>query len=153
MAEEAISVGSSDGEGDVKCTPRCDAECCSQCCCSWNKYWKALVWLTVVIVYLGFGGLFFVLAESPNERETIMNAQTERLMAQQAFNQSRDTLVKRIVNSSNLTYEEAVNLTDGILAVATRLATASQELPEEINPIWEYGPAVFFASTVITTIG
>ena len=146
MAEEAISVGSSDGEGDVKCTPRCDAECCRQCCCSWNKYWKALVWLAVVIAYLGFGGLVFVLAESPNERETIMNVQTERLMAQRAFNQSRDTLVERIVNSSNLTYEEAVNLTDGILAVATRLATASQELPEETNPIWEYGPCSFFAS-------
>ena len=153
MAEEAASVGSSDGEGSVGCTPRCDAACCRQCCCSWNKYWKALVWLVVVIVYLGFGGLFFVLAESPNEQRMIREAQAERQMAQQALNQSRDTFVERIVNVSNLTYGEAENLTDGIVALATRLATASQQLPAETNPIWEYGPAVFFASTVITTIG
>ena len=153
MAEEEASVGSSDGEGSVGCTPRCDAACCRQYCCSWNKYWKALIWLVVVIVYLGFGGLFFVLAESPNEQRMIREAQTERQMAQQALNQSRDTFVERIVNVSNLTYGEAENLTDSIVALATRLAIASQQLPAETNPIWEYGPAVFFASTVITTIG
>ena len=153
MAEEAASVGSSDGEGSVGCTPRCDAACCREYCCSWNKYWKALVWLIVVIVYLGFGGLIFVLAESPNEQRMIREAQMERQMAQQALNQSRDTFVERIVNVSNLTYEEAGNLTDSIVALATRLANATQRLPAETNPIWEYGPAVFFASTVITTIG
>ena len=153
MAEEAASVGSSDGEGSVGCTPRCDAACCRQYCCSWNKYWKALVWLVVVIVYLGFGGLIFVLAESPNEQQMIREVQMERQMAQQALNQSRDTFVERIVNVSNLTYDEAENLTDSIVALATRLANATQQLPTETNPIWEYGPAVFFASTVITTIG
>lgn len=139
-------------ESSVACS-RCDAKRCKQCCCSWNIYWKALVWLTVVILYLGFGGLFFLLAEGPNEQRMIAEVQRQREAAGLAFNQSRNNFIELLLNSSNLTYEVAANLTDGVFTLATRLAEASQEVPAEINPIWEYGPAVFFASTVITTIG
>ena len=150
MGEEELSI--SEGESSVGCS-RCDAKRCKRCCCSWNIYWKALVWLSVVTVYLGFGGLFFLLAERPFEQRQIADVQREREMAGQALNQSRNTFIELLLNSSNLTYEAASNMTDGVIGLASRLAEASQELPAETNPIWEYGPAVFFASTVITTIG
>ena len=123
----------------------CDSKGCRRCLCSWNIYWKALVWLCVVVVYM-------ILAEQENERKTMELAHLEREEAIWEFNRTKHAFVEFIANSSNLSYDEVANLTAGVVAVTRRL-TQAEQLPTNQNPIWEFGPAIFFATTVMTTIG
>lgn len=141
---------SSDTEG-ASASPRCDSEGRRRCCCSWNIYWKALAWLCVVVVYMILGALIFMLAEQENERKTMELARSEK-EARLEFNRTTRAFLEFIANSSNLSYDEVANLTDGVVAVTSRL-TQAEQLATDRNPIWEFGPAIFFATTVMTTIG
>ena len=112
-----------------------------------------LIGFTVVFIYLLVGGFFFNLIERPNEIREIQQAQEEREAAAVLFTEQVDNFTEMIVNLTNLTEEQARSLTDTIVQGAIFVANTSQLLPAETNPIWDYASAVFFASTVVTTIG
>lgn len=139
-------------EKEIVCT-RCASRGCKQCCCSWNIYWKAVVWLCVVIVYMIMGAIVFMLAEGENEKRKIELARAEEKEARWEFNRTTRAFVESIVNLSNLSYDEVANMTAGVVAVTSRLTEAERLMPTNRNPIWEFGPAIFFATTVMTTIG
>ena len=123
-----------------------------QYCCHWNIYWKAVVWLCVVIGYMILGALVFMLAEGENEKKKIELARAEEEEARWEFNRTTRAFVESIANSSNLSYDEVANMTAGVVAVTSSL-TEAELLPINRNPMWEFGPAIFFATTVMTTIG
>ncbi len=135
---------SSDAEETPLCPPRCSRERAKRCCTTWNIYWAALGWFVIVVTYLLVGGAIFFAAERPNEEDEIDEARREREAA-------LDYLQERLINLSNgsLSDEAAASLVDDLAVYFDRLG----EIPAESSPQWEYGPAVFFASTVITTIG
>lgn len=126
---------------------RCRKDACRKCWCSINNYWKSLVWLTIIFVYLLLGGLFFSLAERPAEIERIEEANA----AQLALTTERNLLVAMVVNNSNLTEEETI-------AFLQRFVNASERLNDALaatdaGEVWDFASAVFFCVTVVTTIG
>lgn len=150
MGIEVISIGmgfssdEEDPEETPSCPPKCSREKAKRFCTTWNIYWKALVWFALVSVYLLVGGALFMAAERPNEQDEIDEARRNREVA-------LNFLQATFVNLSNgtLTEEEAITLVNDLVVFFDNL----EEDPAESNPQWEYAPAVFFATTVITTIG
>ena len=120
----------------INCTCKKDS-----CFSTLKGYWKLLIMFFVVFVYLMIGGLIFNATERPNELQTIEDAQNAR-------NQAFVDIVQMLVNSTNLNKEQALNLTTTLIVLAER---AGETIPS--NSIWDFSSAVFFATTVITTIG
>ena len=111
--------------------------------------------LGVLVAYLLLGGLFFLLAESPNEMATVERIQLERREARQALSDFRTTFDRYFANLTNQseTRREIRNRTEILVELALRFALANQTIRSETDPTWDYASSVFFASTVITTIG
>lgn len=126
---------------------RCRKDACRQCWCSINNYWKSLVWLTIIIVYLFLGGVFFHLAERPAELERT----EEAAAAQLALEMERNLLIQTVVNSSNLTEDETVAFLQRFMNASKRLNDALAAT--ETVQVWDFASAVFFCVTVVTTIG
>ncbi len=125
---------------------------CVKCCCGLNNYWKVLIGTTITVFYLLLGGLCFYAVEGPAEQDEMNRMKAERIAAATALNEELKLFTEFIVNATNLTEGEAMNLTNTLVAVAKRFADAG--VNETVaDPVWEYASAVFFASTVVTTIG
>jgi len=91
-------------------------------------------------VYLVLGGLAFFLIEHENEEYELRNALFRR-----------ENFTEELAESLNQTIEEAEDLIERISVLCD-----DNVFIGDINAVprqWEYGPAVFFAMTVITTIG
>lgn len=100
----------------------------------------------VMLSYILIGGGIFNAVERPNELRTIESAQTARNAAINAF-------AGMLANLTNLTEQEALNVTDMLLELGTVLAEAEESIAVHDAPIWDFASSVFFASTVVTTIG
>lgn len=125
----------------------CNRRSCRTLWCSFNNsYWKLAGMFLAVLLYTLIGGAVFVAVERPNELQAIQEAR-------EATNQSLAAFVEMLTNSTNLTVEEAQNLTVQFLELGRVAAEATESLAFEQNPIWDFSSALFFASTVITTIG
>ena len=126
---------------------RCRKEACRQCCCKLNNYWKSVIWLSIITVYLFLGGAFFNLAERPAELERVaeVNAANASLQA------ARSELIATVANNSNLTEEQVVEILQNFTAASQRLNDAQEAI--EVVQVWDFPSAVFFCVTVITTIG
>ena len=125
----------------------CREGACRQCCCSFNNYWKSLIWCSIIIVYLFLGGLFFSLAERPAELERVAEVDAANATLQAA----RDELIASVVNNSNLTGEQVAEILQNFTAASQRLNDALEAT--EVVQVWDFASAVFFCVTVITTIG
>ena len=125
-------------EGNAAC--ECNRVCLRNAC---YFHWKTFVLFLVISVYLLVGGAIFVALEGPNEQRRIEEA---------LFNQSRLDEVERYV-VGNITARGQLNETEAqaLVDLISNLSQAAANLDTSRN--WEYGPAVFFATTVITTIG
>ena len=99
------------------------------------------------------GGALFTALEKPNETRSIKEAQVARNSAITDLEMQVASFVNLLVNATNLSREEAENLTRTVVSLSQRVSEANQTIPAEINPIWDFSSAVFFASTVVTTIG
>lgn len=125
----------------------CRKDACRRCWCSINNYWKTVIWMAVIVVYLLLGGLFFSLAERPAEIERA----NEAAEATRALVEARDAFIQTVVSTSNLTEEEALKFLNGFVNASERLDEALEAT--EVGQIWDFASAVFFCVTVITTIG
>jgi len=86
------------------------------------------------------GGLAFYLIEHTNEEDDLVNSFSRR-----------ENFTAEIAESLNQTIEETAELIGRI-----RRLCDEDVFIDDVNNIprqWEYGPSVFFAMTVITTIG
>lgn len=103
-------------------------------------------------VYLLLGGLCFYALEGPAEQAEMERMAAERINSVAALNEQLNNFTQFLVSAANLTEAEATNLTNTLVAVAQRVANA--DVNETVaDPVWEYASAIFFASTVVTTIG
>ena len=132
-----------DKEDEATATCECNRVCLRNACCSWNLHWQTLVLFFVISVYLIVGGAIFVALEGPDEQRRIEEAQV---------NKSRLDEVERYI-IGNITATGELNETEAqaLVDLIRNLSQAAANLDTSRN--WEYGPAVFFATTVITTIG
>ena len=141
LAEEKEETSPVDEETRPWC--ECNKACLTRLCCSINIYWKTVILLTVVLVYLFIGGAIFSALERPNE---IQNNQAE-IDANETYFNLLGTVVDYLVNNSNFTRENATEL---VRAIGDAVIGASDVSPSNN---WEYGSSIFFAITVISTIG
>ena len=141
LAEEKEETSPIDEETRPWC--ECNKACLTRLCCSLNIYWRTLILLIIVLVYLFIGAAIFSALERPNETR---NNQAE-IDANKTYFNLLGTVVDLLVNNSNYTRENATEL---VRAIAEPAIGAS-----DVNPSnnWEYGSSIFFAITVITTIG
>ena len=122
---------------------RCNRDFVVLCCCRWNDHWHLLVLSVVLSVYLCAGAGIFVQLEGPAEHARIRDAITNRTRLIEA----RAHIVGNITATGSLTEQEALELVFMIGNISAADATL------DFSRNWEYGPAIFFATTVITTIG
>ena len=78
--------------------------------------------------------------EGPSERDRIAEAQTR-------LNELRERIINNISASGMLNRTQAAAL----VYLIGNLSAAEATFDDSRN--WEFGPAIFFASTVVTTIG
>ena len=119
---------------------------CRRFWCTNNKYCQTLQIFNGLIVFLVIGASIFSSIERPNELQRIEDSRT-------TMNETLTALVNLLTNQTNLTQEEAMNLTDQLVMFGSRIAEATENFDLEVNPIWTWGSALFFCITVVTTIG
>ena len=122
---------------------KCNKSCLIKRLCHMNVYWRCLILFAAVMIYLLLGGWIFSALERPNE----MRQNEAELEAEASYNQSLEVVVDFLVDDSNFSREEAMYLVNNISDAAIR---ASDVTPSEN---WIYASSVFFAVTVVTTIG
>lgn len=144
VEEDTVST-STDVDTPISCL-WCNRKSCGRFWRSWNSYWQLLVLAVAVGIYLLVGGAIFNAVERPNELRRIQESAENQRNAIAEF-------TELLLNSTNLTQEEAENVTTRFLELGVVAAEAVENLRFEANPIWDYSSAVFFASTVVTTIG
>lgn len=110
---------------------------------SMNIYWRTLVFFIITTVYILIGGAMFSAIERPNE----LSQNQAMIDANDSYYSVLFGIVDLLVNNTNLTTDQAIVLLSEIGDSAVDLSSIS------VTDNWLYGPAVFFASTVVTTIG
>lgn len=111
-----------------------------RCKCYWksfNSCYQALLLGSLVCVYLLIGAGIFVALEAPNEQRQI-----------DAITMTRQLIIENLTMTYNLSVQE-------IETIVSRFTTACESdlLVTDTARIWNFGNAIFFATTVITTIG
>ena len=86
---------------------------------------------------------FYSAVERPNELKEVEQVQGNR-------REATKSLMEILINISNLTDEEARNITPMIIQLGK---IASTTIPAEKHSRWDFWSSFFFVSTVITTIG
>ena len=111
--------------------------------CKLNIYRQTLILFVIVMTYIIIGGGIFLALEQPAEmkRNEAITAANETYLT--TFND----IVNRLVNYTNLTEDEAMSLVRIVAEAAINVST------NQPTSNWEYGSAIFFATTVVTTIG
>ena len=140
--ELAEPVEGPDEEGSP---PRgCNKQYLLRTCCNMNIYWRTLIWFTIVLVYLLIGGAIFYGFERPNEQQQ----NTLKIQANQTLFQTINKTIEFLITNGRFSQELATELVFNI----SRLSMDASSINTLTNN-WEYPSSVFFASTVVTTIG
>lgn len=119
---------------------------CPKCCTTWNVYWQATIFSVILALYLIVGGAIFVALERPAESQRAADAERQIQIA-------NETILRTILNISNVTEAMAQNVTNNFLTLMSQLAPQIVAVNKARTPLWQLGPAIFFTTTVVTTIG
>ena len=111
-----------------------------------KKYWNLATIFIGLMVYLSIGGAIFSALERPNELQNIEDSKL-------TLNQTRIELMEFVRSRTNLTDREAMEFTQQVFEFGRILTEATGNITLEENPLWDWSSAVFFAVTVVTTIG
>ena len=141
---DTLSTGT-DVDTPISCI-WCNKQSCRRLGHTFNSYWQLVGLYFGVLFYVLIGALLFTAIERPNEIRNIEESQIAR-------NNSINNFIEFLTNSTNLTEEQATNFTERFLELGRLAAEAERNLSVAENPIWDYASALFFVSTVITTIG
>ncbi|CAE1273487.1 KCNK1 [Acanthosepion pharaonis] len=111
--------------------------CC--CCLGYSQSSRNLVWLALFLIgYLVFGALVWSYLETPLEKK---------------FKETLDiSLTEFKWNHSCIKEEELESFINIIVRAANRGVSASKNVTIS-EPNWSFGQSLFFATTVLTTIG
>lgn len=106
----------------------------------WNLLTQYLLYFAGISLYLLLGGLAFYLIEHPYEETVLEHAREVRI-----------NFTIDLADQFGLDYNETLPLVERIEILCNDgiFIDALDTIPRQ----WEYGPSVFFAMTVITTIG
>ena len=108
-----------------------------------NIYWRTLFLSIVTMIYILIGGAIFSAVERPNEA-----SQNQAMVeANETYYRQLGLLVEIIANNTNFTTEQASALVEGVGKAAVNVSSFT------VADNWLYGSAVFFVTTVVTTIG
>ena len=119
--------------------PRCKTFWCK----SFNIYWQLALLLLAAVIYLLVGGAIFSAVEGPHEQMQLKQTHLDRETA-------RANLTTMVANWTNLTEEEVQDLVSSVIYLGEK---ASKKITPPHKIKWNFWSAVFFASTVITTVG
>ena len=122
-------------------------KCCSRRVlayfCTWNSQWQMIVLIAFLSIYLLAGAAIFVRLEGPFEHQRIREAVKNR--------SELATIRKHIIG--NMTASGAVSKAEALqLFYMIRNITVA-EASLDLSRNWEFGPAIFFVTTLITTVG
>ena len=87
------------------------------------------------------GAVIFIALERPNELRNIEKRQQSQVKAV-------DKIIQYLDNNTNMTAAEALNDTE-FIRLLEKVSAALEITPQ----IWDFSSALFFVSTVVTTIG
>lgn len=125
----------------------CKKITCKKVCLMCGSQWPLLVLFLIIVLYIVLGGVIFHILEGPAEIQSIERAMMVR-------NETIDELAV-MLTWMNMSDADGIpfHAMDEFLELGAALAVATELVSRQHNLIWDYHSAVFFASTVITTIG
>ena len=143
LTEMAREDKKDDDEEEDEPDFECSRAYCTRLFCQMNIYWQTLILFAIVFLYLLIGGAIFLALEQPAEIRR--NEELTRINA--TYFRALENVTAELANLTNLTVSEAA---DFLRIISEAAINVSSDLPTNN---WDYGSAVFFATTVVTTIG
>lgn len=144
---ELTEMAREDKKDDEEEEDEPDFECsrayCTRLFCQMNIYWQTFILFAIVVLYLLIGGAIFLALEQPAE----IRRNEELMRINAAYYRALESVSVELANLTNLTVSEA---RDFLRIIGEAAINVSSDLPTNN---WDYGSAVFFATTVVTTIG
>ena len=140
-----ISSVPSANHGDRRARTRCK---CSRGCVldylsAWTSHLQMILLIAILTVYLLVGASVFQRLESPNEHERIEHAVQNHSLLER----TKAFIIGNLTNKGSISQAEALEL----IYVFGNISGSEAKLSLTHN--WDFGPSVFFVTTVITTIG
>ena len=116
---------------------------CSNYFKSFNSLYQSLLLALVILAYLLIGAVIFEALERPDEIARLENTKISRI-----------NLRDNIVNDLALQFNISRNVSEAFVAnLSNSLIELCPYVVDQPAPQWEFRQAIFFATTVITTIG
>lgn len=143
LTEMAREDKKDDDEEEDEQDFECSRAYCTRLFCQMNIYWQTLILFAIVVLYLLIGGAIFLALEQPAE----IRRNEELMTINATYYRALESVSVQLANLTNLTVSEAENF---LRIIGEAAINVSSDLPTNN---WDYGSAVFFATTVVTTIG
>ena len=127
----------------ISCCRR-NGRACKVFCFSFNAYYQSLFIFLVIILYLLMGAYVFEKLEEKTEMQRMVDAgkNTTNAMTE---------ILNLLTNQTNLSKGDAENLRTQIIEQSYIIGNATEILYPDAK--WDFSYALFFSTTVITTIG
>ena len=131
------------GEPALGAMRKCSRGCVLDYLSAWTSHLQMILLIAILTVYLLVGASVFQRLESPNEHERIEHAVQNHSLLER----TKAFIIGNLTNKGSISQAEALEL----IYVFGNISGSEAKLSLTHN--WDFGPSVFFVTTVITTIG
>ena len=122
---------------------KCSRSCIFDFLSAWTSHLQTVALIAVLSVYLLVGAVIFQRLEGPHEHELIEHAvENHSLLAR-----TKAHIIGNLTANGTISEAEALEL----VYIIGNISASEAKLRLTHN--WDFGPSVFFVTTVITTIG